>query len=120
VEKLLEKMLTTQEMFNKIQQMDTLGKEILTFRKEKRITLRALANTVKVSPSLLSLIEHGKQKPGKELIVKLALELDADADKWCGLAGMITPEAESRLADLAREDPMFFRGMVNRFQKGMS
>lgn len=100
--------------------MTTLGKEILSFRKKKRVTLRALASTVKVSPSLLSLIEHGKQKPGKELIVELALALDANEDEWCGLAGMITPKAESCLADLAREEPMFFKGMINRFQKGMS
>ena len=110
--------LTTCYLLNTIQRMVTLGTEILAARKEKRMTLRSLANSLKVSPSLLSLIEHDKQKPSKELVVAIASALDSDPDKWCGLAGMITPEAESHFADLAREDPMFFRNMVKRIGKG--
>lgn len=112
------KVLTSCCLLNTIQNMVTLGTEILAARKKKRITLRFLANSLKVSPSLLSLIEHDKQKPSKELVVKLASVLESDPDEWCGLAGMITPEAESHFANLAREDPMFFRNMVKRLGKG--
>ena len=67
-----------------------------------------------VSPALLSLIEQGRHMPGKDLIVELAKLYGADADRWCGMVGTITPEAEQSLARVAKEDPQFFRSMVNR------
>jgi transcriptional regulator with XRE-family HTH domain len=69
---------------------------------------------VGVSPALLSLTEQDKHVPPKELIVKLAQLLGGDADQWCGMAGKITPKAEAHLAKMAKDDPMFFRSMINR------
>lgn len=93
--------------------MDSFGQNLIVARKSSRKTLRALAKEIGVSPSLLSLIEHNKQRPSKELVVRLAKILGANPDEWCGLAGMITPDSERRLADFARSDPMLFRNLVN-------
>ena len=94
--------------------MKTVGQHIAEARRGQHKTLRSLAKDADVSPALLSMIEHGKQRPSKELIVRLAVLLDGDADMWCGLAGLVTPDAENRLAALAKDDPMFFRNMVAR------
>ena len=97
--------------------MESLAQHIVAARLENRKTLRGLAGEVGVSPTLLSFIEHGRQQPSKELVVKLATLLGADPDEWCGLLGKITPQAEKSLARLAREDPAFFRNMVNRLRR---
>ena len=85
-------------------------------RKKMHKTLRQTAREVGVSPALLSLIENGLHRPSKELVVNLAVALDGDGDLWCGLLGEITPDAEKRLSSIARDDPAFFRSMVNRLR----
>jgi transcriptional regulator with XRE-family HTH domain len=92
-----------------------LGEMIAKARRDAKKTLRNVATAADISPSLLSLIENGKHMPPKEVIVRLAKELDGNVDFWCGAAGMIAPDAERRLAKLAKEEPALFRSMVNRF-----
>jgi len=94
--------------------MKSLGQTIYEFRKREQKTLHALSRKIGVSPALLSLVEQDKHVPPKELIVKLAHALNGDADRWCGLAGKITPKAEATLAEIAKNDPLFFRSMINR------
>lgn len=95
----------------------TLGTEIRKTRTGIHKTLRSTAKEADISAALLSLIETDKHVPPKEVIVRLAYLLDADVDRWCGLAGKITAEAEESLARLARENPEFyryFRTMIDR------
>lgn len=94
--------------------MKTLGETIYEARKARRKTLHVLSQEVGVSPALLSLTEQGKHVPPNELIAKLAEALGGDADQWCGLAGKLTPKTEAKLAQIARNDPLFFRSMINR------
>ena len=86
-----------------------LGDVIRARRAEARKTLRSTARESRISASLLSLIEQNKHVASRQVIERLATVLDADADRWCGLAGKITAEAEESLAKLARERPEFFR-----------
>jgi len=94
--------------------MGTLGQAVYEARKRLRRTLHVLSGEIGVSPALLSLIEQDKHVPPNELIVKLAAALGGDADQWCGLAGKLTPDAQSKLAALAKDDPIFFRSMIKR------
>ena len=50
-------------------------------RVDKRITLRALAGRIGVSPSLISQIETGKVKPSLNTLYALAIELDLSVDE---------------------------------------
>ncbi len=97
-----------------IKRMKTLGQHIVAERKKQSKTLRKLAAEVNVSPALLSLIERDKHQSSKEVVVRLAMALNSDADRWCALIGKITPDAENQLAKLAENDPVFFRNMVSR------
>jgi transcriptional regulator with XRE-family HTH domain len=102
-------------VFNLIKQMPVaLGKMLHEARRAKKKTLRGLAAEIGISAALLSLIEQGKHVPPKELIVRLAEHLGGDATQWCAIAGQVTPEAERKLAQIARQDPMFFRAMLHR------
>lgn len=92
----------------------TLGTTIHTARKKAKRTLHSLSDEVEISAGLLSLIEQDKHVPPKERIVRLAQVLGADPDKWCGLAGKVTPNAEARLARIASDDPIFFRSMLSK------
>lgn len=92
----------------------SLGQRILQARKAQRRTLRETAKAAMISPALLSLIEQDKHVPSRDVIVRLANLLNGDPDRWCGLAGRVTPELEARLARLANEEPEFFRKLVNK------
>jgi transcriptional regulator with XRE-family HTH domain len=96
--------------------METLGQHIVAARSRAHKTLRSLAKEAGISPALLSLIERNKHQPYKELVVRLAGLLNADADYLCALVGRITPAAEKHLAELAKGDPQFFRSMVSRLR----
>jgi transcriptional regulator with XRE-family HTH domain len=90
----------------------TLGDEIRTTRDRAGRTLGQLARALDVSPALLSLVERDRRAPSRDLLVRLARELNADGDYWLGLAGTISPEAEKSLAKLARTEPHFFRRLA--------
>ena len=94
--------------------MLSLGRTISEARKKHRKTLHVLSEEVGVSAGLLSLTEQDKHVPPKELIVKLAAALGGDADRWCGLAGKVTPYVEAKLAEIAKDDPILFRSMIAR------
>ena len=108
-------MTSTAGLFNLIKQMaSSLGKSLHEARRAKKKTLRGLASEIGISAALLSLIEQGKHVPPKELIARLAQHLGGDPTQWCALAGQVTPDAERKLAQIAREDPIFFRSMLDR------
>ena len=91
-----------------------LGATIHVARKRAKRTLHSLSEEVGISAGLLSLIEQDKHVPPKDRIVSLARALGADPDKWCGLVGKVTPDAEARLAKIASDDPIFFRSMLSK------
>lgn len=90
---------------------ESLGRVIVDARKSKRYTLRGLAKRVGISPALLSLIERSEHRPKREVLAKLAAQLDGDVDQWAGLMGRITIDAEQAFATLAKEKPEIFRMM---------
>lgn len=82
------------------------------------MTLRTLAATVGVSPALLSLIEQNKHVPQADLVCKLATVLGSNPDAWCAMIGRLNPAVESRLVDLARNDPKAFHLFRTRLSNG--
>jgi transcriptional regulator with XRE-family HTH domain len=88
------------------------GEKVRIARKAKNLDLRTLAETVGVHFTYLSKIENGKldfgDAPGEQLILKLAVALDADPDELMLLAHRI-PEP-IRLRVLAR--PEAFRRLA--------
>jgi transcriptional regulator with XRE-family HTH domain len=93
---------------------ESFGTQIRNERLRKEITLRELARRLKISPAFQTLIETDRSSPDAGLIARIAKELDLDADGLCGLAGKISRETTEKLARVARQDPKFFRTMVNR------
>ena len=56
---------------------DTLRAALAKARRESRLTLRALADAVGVDFTYLSKIEHGHDRPSRDLVVRLDSALDA-------------------------------------------
>ncbi|MFV0432473.1 MAG: helix-turn-helix domain-containing protein [Leucobacter sp.] len=63
---------------------DSLGARLRQAREAQGLTLRALAATVGVSPSLLSQVETGKIKPSVSTLYSLVSELDVSTDALLG------------------------------------
>ncbi len=82
------------------------GKRLRELRKEKRYTLRTLADRVGVGFTYLSKIENHKLEeghcPSEQLIHKLSIELDADEDELLLLAEKVPNSILRRV--LARPD----------------
>jgi transcriptional regulator with XRE-family HTH domain len=89
-----------------------LGDEIRRARMALGLSLRALASRVAISPSLLTLIEHGNHVPPSAVIVGLASALEVNADVLCGLAGKLTPRNERLLAQIAKSEPALLRSFL--------
>ena len=72
------------------------GEKLRALRREKGLTLRALAEAVNVDFSYLSKIENGKAGylPGADLIRSLADVLGTDALELLQLADKVPPEVE--------------------------
>jgi transcriptional regulator with XRE-family HTH domain len=68
----------------------------------REFSLRKVAGRVGIEPSYLSKIERAEQPPpGEEVIKRLALELNTDADELLGVAGKVS----SDLQDVIRKRP---------------
>ena len=85
------------------------GPRIRELRKEKNLSLRALAEAVGVSFTYISKIENEKldfgDYPSEELIGKLAAALDAEADELLLLAKKVPEQIKKRVI----ESPDAFR-----------
>lgn len=90
----------------------TLGRCIRNAREAAGKTLKQVAIAVEVSPAVLSLLERDRRPPSRDLLIRLARELDTDEHHWLGMANTISPELEKRLANLARTEPHFFRRLA--------
>ncbi|MHB8868370.1 MAG: helix-turn-helix domain-containing protein [Thermoleophilia bacterium] len=70
-----------------------VGAKMRALREAKKISLRALARRVDVTPSLISQIETGKINPSVSSLYAIANALDAPMDAFFGRT--VTPEPES-------------------------
>ncbi len=87
---------------------ETFGQRIRRRRRESNLNQRQLASLVGVDFTYLSKLENDQQgqSPGEELVMKLAEQLQDDAEALLALAGKVPVEA---LRMLAREDADFAR-----------
>ena len=70
----------------------TLGARLRSAREAKSMSLRALANAVGVSPSLLSQVETGKTQPSVSTLYAVVSELGISTDELLGLVDAV-PES---------------------------
>lgn len=63
---------------------DELGAQLRAAREAKGLSLRGLAATIEVSPSLLSQIENGKTKPSVDTLYALVRQLEISIDAVLG------------------------------------
>ena len=61
-----------------------MGLRIRALRERNRVSLRALAGTTGISPSLLSQIENGKTQPSVGTLYALVQQLDTSFDDLLG------------------------------------
>lgn len=87
-----------------------LGGAIREQRQKKGVGIKTLSEEVGVNYTHLSKIENGHLKPSKELLLRLAAALNADADQWVLLAGYL-PDDIWRLAE---RDPAFFISIIRK------
>jgi transcriptional regulator with XRE-family HTH domain len=78
-----------------------LGARIHELRGE--LTLRELADDLKIDFTYLSKIENGSDVPGEETLRKVAARFKVDPDELLALAGKVPPELAARAR---RERPM--------------
>jgi transcriptional regulator with XRE-family HTH domain len=69
--------------------MMTLGTHLRTLRTARELTLREVADRVKVEPSYLSKVECGKVPASENLLRNLAKALDEDEDVLMLLSGRV-------------------------------
>ena len=81
--------------------MSTLGGAIRTRRAGLEVGIKTLAAELEIDYSYLSKIENEHIKPSKDLILRLAGALQADADEWSVLAGYLP----SDIVRAASSDP---------------
>jgi len=85
---------------------------------DKTFSVRQLARRVDVQPSYLSKVERGEVAPPSEVtIVRIAKELDVDADVLLALAGKVSSDLQAvirRRPELFGELIRQLRGMPDR------
>ncbi|MDJ0737423.1 MAG: helix-turn-helix transcriptional regulator [Nostocaceae cyanobacterium] len=94
----------------------TFGKVIRKARKEKEFSQRELAKLTGIDYTYLSKLEndHAGYPPSEDVINKLALHLDLNAEELRYLAGRITPDDAKVFEELVRkykEMPALLRRM---------
>ena len=87
----------------------TFGDRIKELREAKRISIRELARRTDVSAMHISNLEKGKINASPELLVKIANELDADADELLHLADRVDPEVIDVIQSNHQAVPSFLR-----------
>jgi transcriptional regulator with XRE-family HTH domain len=97
----------------------TFGEKIRELRREKGLSLRALAKKIDCNFTYLSKAENGKLDfstfPGDALILKLAKALEADADELLLLAQKIPDQIKRRVI----ERPDVFRRIADLDDKAL-
>lgn len=97
--------------------MKTLGEKIRELREEKDLSLRELANKLKLSAAFLSDIELGRRNPSDKVLFDLARELNIAFDE------LRTYDPRPLIDDIKRitnSEPMFglaFRKVIDEVVK---
>lgn len=80
---------------------------------DRRYSLRQVAQRIGVEPSYLSKIERGEvSPPSEDTTVKLARELDLDADVLLAMAGKVSSE----LQEIIRKRPQLFSSLIRQLR----
>ena len=87
----------------------TLGEKIVELRQQQRMSMRALAKAVDVTPMHISNIEKGFTKGSSELIAKIAKVLEADVDQLLSLVDRVDPESIEVIQKNPQAVPGFLR-----------
>ena len=77
--------------------MNTLGEFIRKLRIEKKLPLRTVAAFLDIDQAILSKIERGQRKPGRELVSKLAAYYNVNEDEM--LVAWLSDKLVYELAD---------------------
>jgi len=94
--------------------METLGFRIRKLREAKDISLREFARRIGISAAFISDIELGRRYPSEDMLLKIAVELEADVEELKKLDTRAPVEEMKRMAEA---DPTFglaFRTLVDR------
>lgn len=84
--------------------MSALGAAVRVERERRKVSLRAMARKLGVSPSHLSLIERGRLRPSVEILWRIVAEFDLSLDNLLTVAGAPQPPApEGTPVSRARE-----------------
>ena len=86
-----------------------LGEKIVELRRQQRMSMRALAKNVGVTPMHVSNIEKGFTTGSAELIARMAKALEADVDQLLSLADRVDPEAIEVIQKNPQTVPSFLR-----------
>jgi transcriptional regulator with XRE-family HTH domain len=80
---------------------------------DRRFSVRQVAQRVGIEPSFLSKVERGETPPPSETtLVRLAAELEVDADVLLALAGKVS----SDLKDAIRRRPQLFAQLIRELR----
>jgi transcriptional regulator with XRE-family HTH domain len=81
--------------------------------KDRRYSVRQVADRVGVQPSYLSKVERGEvSPPSEETLVRLARELEVDPDLLLAMAGKVSKD----LLDVIRRRPMLFGELIRQLK----
>lgn len=92
-------------------EVETFGARIKRERLDAGLTQRELAERVGVGVPHISKVEAGREKPGDDLIVRLASVFNLDADELFLTARRLPPAIAEDLARDPAEVLQFFRTM---------
>jgi transcriptional regulator with XRE-family HTH domain len=92
-----------------------LGQRLHELREKRKLSMRALADKVDVDFSYISQIEHGKRQPSKDLVVRLAHALGADADELLIAAGHLPADVGEILGRDPRRSLLYIREKLARY-----
>ena len=85
-----------------------------SWRAGHRYSLRQVAQRIDIEPAYLSKVERGEvPPPGEDAIVRLANELDEDADVLLAMAGKVSKE----LQEIIRQRPKLFAQLLRELKK---
>ena len=98
--------------------MNSLGQFLRNRREElraadPRYSVRQVAERIGVEPSFLSKVERDQgSPPSEETLVRLAAELDVDADLLLALAGKVSKD----LREAIRKRPLLFAELIRELR----
>lgn len=81
--------------------------------KDRRYSVRQVADRVGIQPSYLSKVERGEvSPPSEDTLVRLAGELEVDPDLLLAMAGKVSRD----LLDVIRRRPMLFGELIRQLK----